>query len=86
MTTEEKTIMADLYYFLRDHSDPPPVGTEACVAFWEKAAREIGALVGGKWKNHPLAMEMGIGVCGYLERKCRVNGEKAGERKGEKKG
>ena len=47
------------------------LGTDTCTAFWEKAARDIGEMVGGKWKNHPLAVELGMGVYSYLEQKCR---------------
>lgn len=56
MTNDEKNIMADMFYYLRDHNDPPAVGTDGCTVFWEKAAADIGKLVGAKWKNHPLAM------------------------------
>lgn len=74
MTTEEKEIMADMFYFLRDHNDPPANGTDACIAFWEKAADDIGALVGRKWNNHPLAMDIGVALYGYLEKKCKAKG------------
>lgn len=74
MAPEEKDIMADMFYFLRDHNDPPAVGTDACIPFWEKAAVDIGKLVGEKWKNHPLAMEVGIALYGYLEKKCKAKG------------
>ena len=69
MTPEEKGIMADMFYFLRDHNDPPAAGSDDCTAFWEKAAKDIGELVGGKWKNHPLAMALGIALYGYIETK-----------------
>ena len=74
MTNEEKEIMADMFYFLRDHNDPPANGTDACIAFWEKAADDIGALVGRKWNNHPLAMDNGVALYGYLEKKCKAKG------------
>lgn len=74
MTPEEKGIMADLFYFLRDHNDPPAPGTEECTAFWEKAAADIGTMIGRKWQNHPLALELGIALYGYLEKKCRAKG------------
>ena len=72
MTPEEKEIMADMFFFLRD--DPPAIGTDACTSFWEKAAKEIGALVGTKWNNHPLAMDVGVALYGYLEKKCKAKG------------
>ena len=74
MTPEEKEIMADMFYFLRDHNNPPAIGADACVAFWEKAADDIGVLVGGKWKNHPLALDIGVALYGYLEKKCKAKG------------
>ncbi len=74
MTDEEKAIMGDMFYFLRDHNDPPAVGTDACITFWEKAANDICALVGKKWKNHPLAMDLGVALYGYLEKKCKAKG------------
>ena len=73
MTPEESGIMRDAFYFLRDHIDPPPVGTDECVAFWEKAAKDLGA-VAAAWKNHPLAMEVGVALYGYIETKCKAKG------------
>jgi len=67
----EKEIIRDIWLYLKSHNDPPAIGSEACVAFWEKAAKDIGDLVGGKWKNHPLAMELGVAVYSYLEKKCK---------------
>ena len=78
MTPEEKEIMADMFYFLRDHNDPPAVGTDACVEFWEKAANDISSLVGKKWKNHPLALDIGVALYGYLEKKCKAKGGDSG--------
>ena len=66
--------MADMFYFLRDHNDQPAIGSDACVAFWEKAANDIGELVSGKWSNHPLAMSIGVALYGYLEKKCKEKG------------
>ena len=78
MTREENEIMRDAYYYLRDHDDPPAEGTAECAAFWEKAAKDVSALVGGKWKNHPLATDVMIGIYSYLEKKCKA---KAGDSK-----
>ena len=74
MTNEEKDIMADMFYYLRDHNDPPVVGKDTCTDFREKAATDIGKLVGEKWKNHPLAMAIGVALYKYLEKKCKTNG------------
>ena len=72
MMPEEKEIMADMFYFLRDHNDPPAAGTDTCAVFWEKTAVDMNALVGTKWKNHPLAVDIGIALYGYLEKKCKA--------------
>ena len=69
MTPEEKEIMADMFYFLRDHTDPLH-GRHGK----PRAAQDIGALVGTKWKNHPLAMDLGIALYGYIEKKCKAKG------------
>ena len=68
----EKEIIRDMWLYLKAHNAPPALGTDACLAFWEKAAKDIGELVGGKWKNHPLAMELGISLYSYLEKKCKA--------------
>ena len=74
MTTEEKGIMADMFYFLRDHNDPPAVGIDTCDVFWRKAAKDISVLVSAKWNNHPLAMDMCVALYKYLDKKCRTKG------------
>ena len=78
MTSEENDIMRDAYYFLRDHNDPPAANSKECPAFWEKAARDVSALVSSKWNNHLLAMEVMSGIYSYLEKKCKA---KAGDPK-----
>lgn len=70
----EKEIIRDMWLYLKAHNDPPAIGTAACAAFWEKAAKNIGELVGGKWNNHPLAMELGLAMYSYLEQKCKAKG------------
>ena len=74
MTNEENEIMRDAYYFLRDHNDPPALGTDACTLFWQRAAKAVSALVSGKWHNHPLATEIMLGIYNYLEKKCKSKG------------
>ncbi len=68
----EKEIIRDMYRYLRDHNDPPAIGTDACTEYWMRAARDIGQLVGVQWNNHPLAMALGIAVYDYLEKKCKA--------------
>ena len=84
MTNEEKAIMADMFYYLRDHNDPPPVSGDDCLTFWEKAADDIAKLVGGKWRNHPLALDLGIALYGYLEKKCKAKGGQTEVKQGDR--
>ncbi len=70
----EKEIVRDIWIYLKNHNNPPAIGTDACTGFWEKAAGDICGLVGGKWNNHPLAIELGVAVYGYLEKKCKGGG------------
>ena len=69
MTREENDIMRDVYYYLRDHNDPPGPKDEAAGAFWKKAAGDARDLASGTWKNHPLVLELLAGVYRYLEAK-----------------
>lgn len=70
----EKEIIRDMWLYLKAHNNPPAMGTDACLVFWEKAAKNIGELVGGKWNNHPLAIELGMAMYSYLEKKCKAKG------------
>ena len=70
----EKEIIRDIWLYLKAHCDPPAIGTDACTVFWVKAAEDIGTLVGSKWQNHPLAMELGLALYSYLEQKCKAKG------------
>ena len=72
MTPDEKAIMADMFYFLRDHADPPANGTEDSVSFWKDTAKEISRLVCGKWHNHALAIAVGTALYDYLGGKRRT--------------
>ena len=74
MTQDEQAIMGDIFYYLRDHANPPPPGTEEVNAYWTQATLDLGALVGGKWKNHPLAMKLGLAIYSYLEEKYKARG------------
>lgn len=74
MTHEENDIMRDAFFFLRDHIDPPAIGSPACDVFWERAARQLSDL-GVKWNNHPLALKVLPSIYSYIEQKGR---QKAG--------
>ena len=71
MTSEEKGIMEDIYYLLRDYGNPPPINAIGCEDFWYKAGTELTAIVGTKWKNHPLAMKLGLSLFAYIENKSK---------------
>ena len=71
---EEKEIFRDMWRYLKEHHDPPQIGTEECVRFWENAAKNISSIVSAKWQNHPLALEMGVALYSYLETKCKAKG------------
>lgn len=68
----EKEIIRDMYRYLRDHNDPPAIGTDAYTEFWTQAARDIGQLVSEQWGNHPLVIGMGWAIYEYLEKKCKA--------------
>ena len=71
MTDEEKGIMADLFYYLRDHDNPPTIHDPGCEDFWYKAGKDLTDLVGKKWNNHPLAMKLGLALIVYIEDKSK---------------
>ena len=74
MTQNEKAIMADMFYYLRDHAEPPVPGTESSSVFWNRAAQDLGTIVAGKWNNHPLAMKIGMAIYDYIEKKYKAGG------------
>ena len=75
MTNEEKGIMEDIYYLLRDYGDPPAINAAGCEDFWYKAGKELTEAVGTKWKNHPLAMKLGLALFTYIENKSKEAGD-----------
>ena len=77
MTPEENNIMRDAFYFLRDHINPPAIGTDECAEFFSKAAQELSQLVSVTWNNHPLAIEILIALCNYIEGKAKKKTEEA---------
>ncbi len=74
MTNEEKGIMEDIYYMLRDYGDPPAMNESGCEEFWYKAGKELTDIVGKKWNNHPLAMKLGLALFVYIENKSKDKG------------
>ena len=74
MTNEEKGIIEDIYYLLRDYGDPPSMNENGCEDFWYKAGKELTDIVGKKWSNHPLAMKLGLALFAYIENKSKDKG------------
>ncbi len=70
----EKEIFRDMWRFLKEHDELPAIGSDECVRFWEKTAWDISSIVTTKWENHPLALDMGVAIYGYLETKCKARG------------
>ena len=67
MTSEEKGIMEDIYYLLRDYGDPPAINAAGCEDFWYKAGKELTALGGHQVEKPPAGDEAGAGAV-YLHR------------------
>lgn len=74
----EKMIFQDMWRFLKKHNDPPAIGTDESLFFWESAVQDVVRLIGEKWRNHPLSMELGIAIYDYLEKKCKAKGSMEG--------
>ena len=75
MTSEEKGIMEDIYYLLRDYGNPPAINAAGCEDFWYKAGKELTDIVGKKWNNHPLATEVFLALYNYIEGKAKKKTE-----------
>ena len=67
MTTEEKAVMADMYYFLRDAlAEMPMPETEEGDAYWDRTLNTLLYLVSVKHGDHPLIREIGLAMYNYL--------------------
>lgn len=74
MTDAENRIFRDAFRFFSAHSSPPPVAdSEASLAWWEAAAKDIGE-VSARWQNHPLMDKLLIAIYEYLEQKAKEAG------------
>ena len=65
MTEVETGIMRDAFRFLKTFGDPPVTDSDE---YWRRAADALTA-AGEKWKHHPLAGTMFVGLYEYLETK-----------------
>ena len=78
MTEIEKNIFADMYHFTHDHGMPPPKNTKACDVYWQKMHDDAIQLIGGKYQNYPLAVEMMIAIINYREEQGHAVNRKRG--------
>ena len=67
----EKEIFRDLWNYLKTYNNPPTIHDPGCEDFWYKAGKELTAVVGTKWKNHPLAVKLGLALFTYIEEKSK---------------
>ena len=71
ISPDEREMMKDAYRYLSKYIDPPASGTDAAIEWWTAAAQEVSDLVGRKWNNHPLIMQVMLGIYSYLEHKAK---------------
>lgn len=70
MTEKEKGILADAGRYLEAFSQVPRLDDTGCDDFWANAAGVL-AEAGNKWRHHPLAEKVFLGIYEYLEIKQR---------------
>ena len=66
MTEKEKGILADAGKFLEAFSQVPRLDGPDSEQYWVRAADVLNAM-GNKWRQHPLAEKVFIGIYEYLE-------------------
>jgi len=66
----ETAIMRDIFKYLKRNRDIPKLSESD--SFFEHAAKEIASFA-EYYKNHPLAVEMGIAAYNYLEKLVKEN-------------
>lgn len=74
MTQNESDIMKEAFYFLRDHSEPPPLNSDASDDFWKELGSRLSEM-SHKWGQHPLS-EIFITIYNYIELKQKAKGGK----------
>ena len=73
MPENEVKMMRDAFVFLRDHNDPPAVGTGNAEMYWYQTGIDMAALM-DRWSNHPLITAVLFTLYDYLEQKCLAKG------------
>ena len=76
ITPEEREIMRNAYVFLATHCNPPANHDECACDWWLETVREMGRVCAA-WNNHPLAIEILIALCNYIEGKAKKKTEEA---------
>jgi len=71
LTVKEKGIMEDATGFLESFSDAPGLNAPGCDDYWRRASEALAA-AGNKWRMHPLAEKVLIGIFEYLEIKQKA--------------
>lgn len=66
MTEKEKGILADAEKYLEAFSQAPRLDDPKSEDYWAHAAGVL-AEAGNKWRQHPLAEKVFIGIYEYLE-------------------
>jgi len=78
MTEIEKKIFGDMYRFAESHGIPPPKNTKACDAYWKKMHDDAIELIGAKYSNYPLAVQMMVAIIEYREEQQHAVNRKRG--------
>ena len=66
MSEQEAEIMRDAFRYLKAFSDVPRLKNPGCDDFWARAAGVL-AEAGNRWRQHPLAEKVFLGIYEYLE-------------------
>ena len=66
MSEQEAEIMRDAFRYLKAFSDVPRLKGPGCDQYWVRAADVLTAM-GEKWRQHPLAEKVFLGIYEYLE-------------------
>lgn len=66
LTEKERGILEDAGRYLEAFSDVPRLKDPGCDAFWARAAGVL-AEAGNRWRQHPLAEKVFLGIYEYLE-------------------
>ncbi len=70
----EKEIFRDLWNYLKTYNNPPTIHDPGCEEFWYNAGKDLTELLSAKWKEHPLAMKLGLALIVYIEDKSKDKG------------